>query len=261
MPPTAQLWFDGGTFPLNPGHGGCGAVIELDGQEYCFGEYLGENVTNNQAEYGGLLLGLKEARRLGVTHLDVRGDSQLVINQLNGSYACRNAGLRPMWREAKELARQFESCSFQWVPREENARADRAASEAIQSAMGEAAGEIPEDLPVCQAREGLEAKIRSLNEQGSGAKFKAWLLLKSGKDEFSRLRGTALESQVPQEVREAIASALTEEERPELYEKALRWWLRGLKPSGALRKVRVDAEVAANYRQPPGGRKAERTRS
>lgn len=72
---TARLWFDGGTFPGNPGHGGGGAVLEIDGEEYSFSEYLGGRVTNNRAEYGGLLLGLKKALEMGVTRLEVFGDS------------------------------------------------------------------------------------------------------------------------------------------------------------------------------------------
>ncbi|MGH2414988.1 MAG: ribonuclease HI family protein [Microcystaceae cyanobacterium] len=218
---TAQLYFDGGTFPLNPGHGGCGAVLEVGGQKYSFWEYLGERETNNRAEYGGLLLGLKKALEMGVTHLNVYGDSQLVINQVKGNYACRNRGLIPLWQEAQKLAKQFQSCDFQWIPREQNQKADLAASQAIKSVMRQAA-EIPDDLPVCEPREGLKSRIRSLNEQGEGAKFKEWLLLKSGRDEFSRLRGKILEAQVPDSVREALAAALTEEERPELYERALR---------------------------------------
>jgi ribonuclease HI len=243
---TAKLWFDGGTFPLNPGHGGSGAVIAFEGKEYSFSEYIGEKETNNRAEYGGLLLGLKKALEMGITHLEVYGDSQLVIYQMTGDYACRNNGLIPLWQKAQKLAKQFQRCNFTWIPREKNGKADVAASEAIKQVMGNIA-EIPDDLPICEPRAGLEGKIKILNKQGEGAKFKEWLFLKSGRDGFSSLRGEALEARIPLEVREAIANALTEEEKGELYEKALRWWLRGLKAACAVRKVRVDAEVSANF--------------
>jgi ribonuclease HI len=91
-PKTAKLWFDGGTFPLNPGHGGSGAVLAFEGKEHSFSEYIGEKETNNRAEYGGLLLGLKKALEMGITDLEVYGDSQLVIYQMTGTYACRNSG-------------------------------------------------------------------------------------------------------------------------------------------------------------------------
>lgn len=45
-------------------------------------KYLGEDVTNNQAEYHGLIAGLKAAQLEGATHLDIRGDSELVIKQV-----------------------------------------------------------------------------------------------------------------------------------------------------------------------------------
>ena len=107
-PKTAKLWFDGGTFPLNPGHGGSGAVLAFEGDEYSFSEYIGEKETNNRAEYGGLLLGLKKALEMGITHLEVYGDSQLVIYQMTGTHACRNSGLIPLWQR----------CNFNWIPRE-----------------------------------------------------------------------------------------------------------------------------------------------
>jgi len=181
---TAKLWFDGGTFPLNPGHGGSGAVLAFEGKEYSFSEYIGEKETNNRAEYGGLLLGLKKALEIGITHLEVYGDSQLVIYQMTGTYACRNSGLIPLWQKARKLAGQFQRCNFNWIPREKNGGADIAASQAIKQVMGNIA-EIPDDLPICKARAGLEEKIKILNKQGEGAKFKEWLLLKSGRDEFS----------------------------------------------------------------------------
>jgi ribonuclease HI len=243
---TAKLWFDGGTFPLNPGHGGSGAVIAFEGKEYSFSEYIGAKETNNRAEYGGLLLGLRKALEMGITHLEVYGDSQLVIYQMTGTYACRNSGLIPLWQKGQKLAKQFQRCNFTWIPREKNGKADVAASEAIKQVMGNIA-EIPDDLPICEPRAGLEEKIKILNKQGEGAKFKEWLFLKSGRDGFSSLRGEALEARIPLEVRKAIANALTEEEKGELYEKALRWWLRGLKAACAVRKVRVDAEVSANF--------------
>ena len=66
---------------------------------------------------------------------------------------------------------------------------------------------------------------------------------------YSSLRGTALEELVPKEVRLAIAEALTDEEREEKIEpKVWRWYLRGLKPACALKKVRVDAEISTNFR-------------
>lgn len=121
---TARLWFDGGTFPGNPSHGGGGAVLEIDGEEYSFSEYLGNRVTNNLAEYGGLLLGLKKALELGVTHLEVFGDSLPDSRQSNGRdllLSERGVDSPPLWREARPgkagatlpLAGRFVFCEFE----------------------------------------------------------------------------------------------------------------------------------------------------
>jgi ribonuclease HI len=100
---------------MNPGHGGAGAVLVLeDGAKHSFSEYLGEKKTNNQAEYGGLLLGLRKAFELGITHLKVYGDSQLVINQVKGDYACHNEGLYPLYSQARSLVTQFQVGLILW---------------------------------------------------------------------------------------------------------------------------------------------------
>jgi ribonuclease HI len=251
MMKKATLYFDGGTYPMNPGHGGAGAVLVLeDGAKHSFSEYLGEKKTNNQAEYGGLLLGLKKALELEINHLIVFGDSQLIINQVNGDYACHNEGLYPLYTQARSLVKQFHFCSLSWIRREKNSLADAAATEAIRSHVPQAVVMMPDDLPVCSPRAGLESEIATLNAQGEGARFKDWLGLKSGNDCYSKLRGEKLMAQVPMVVREAIATTLTEKELAEgLLDRCLRWWLRGLEASCAVKKTRVDAEVAAKFAQ------------
>lgn len=247
----ATLYFDGGTYPMNPGHGGTGAVFVLeDGEKLSFSEYLGQKKTNNQAEYGGLLLGLRKALELEITHLEVYGDSQLIINQVNGDYACHNEGLYPLYSMARALVKQFQLCTLSWIRREKNSLADAAATEAIRSHVPQAVVMMPDDLPVCSPRAGLESEIATLNAQGEGARFKDWLGLKSGNDCYSKLRGDKLIAQVPDVVREAISQALTPKELSEgLLDKCYRWWCRGLKASCALKKVRVDAEIAAKFAQ------------
>lgn len=242
-----KIYFDGGTYPMNPGHGGAGAVVITDGQEHSYSEYLGRNKTNNQAEYQGMILGLKKAKELGITHLQVFGDSQLVIYQMLGTYACRDFKLQPLNAQAENLSKSFKECSFNWIPRESNGKADSAATKAIKSVIPESQIEMPANLPVNPPIEGLKKKINHLNQAGDGAKFKEWMQLKSGRDKFSSLRGDKLMEAVPEEVREAIAQSLTEEEKEELCSKALRWWLRGLRAEYAIKKARIDAEISRNF--------------
>lgn len=169
----------------------------------------------------------------------------MVIYQLEGIYRCKNAGLQPLYQEAQQLLKQFESYSLEWVPRSQNSRAD-AAGEVLKVKQVVPTFNIPDELSVPEPREELRTKIRQLRAKGEQAGFKEWLSLKSVRDEFSSLRGEALAEFVPIEVREAIGLALRPDEEYQFVTKVYRWYLRGLPPALALRKCRVDAEVSAN---------------
>ncbi|MEW5306700.1 MAG: hypothetical protein WDW36_009147 [Sanguina aurantia] len=87
-------------------------------------QYYGSNRTNNEAEYGGAILGLKMARRLGIQRLVVHGDSKLVIKQMQGAWKVNFPHLRVLWEQATGLLRGFEVTTLAHVYREQNLRAD-----------------------------------------------------------------------------------------------------------------------------------------
>jgi ribonuclease HI len=124
--------FSDGAARGNPGPAGAGAVIK-DAQGTVLGRYkqpLGKT-TNNVAEYKGLILGLRRAQEMGVREVDVRADSELMVNQLNGKYAVKAEGLKPLHNEAMALLRSFGGWRAEHVPREENAEADEMSNRAI----------------------------------------------------------------------------------------------------------------------------------
>ncbi len=132
-PTAATLYFDGGARG-NPGLAGCGAVLYCDvtGAVLWSGSnYLGRHVTNNVAEYQGLLLGLQQARERGVRRLVVKGDSKLVVNQVSGRWRVEKPHLQKLQKQARKLAGGLESCRLEYVPREQNKVADRLANEAM----------------------------------------------------------------------------------------------------------------------------------
>lgn len=118
----------------NPGHSAAGIVIqEPDGVVMATGmQYLGI-MTNNQAEYRALILGLKAIAHYHPAHVDVYMDSQLVVNQMRGEYRVRHLDLELLWRDAQALVAALPSVSFEYVPRAENALADRLANEALNA--------------------------------------------------------------------------------------------------------------------------------
>ncbi len=120
----------------NPGPG-AGAYVLSDeaGREVeARGEALGV-VTNNVAEYRALMAGLEAASRLGVRHLRVCMDSELVVRQMTGEYRVKHPGLKPLHLAASESARAFERVRFVAVRREENARADALVNETLDGTL------------------------------------------------------------------------------------------------------------------------------
>ena len=144
------LYFDGAAQP-NPGKGGCGWYLVDDrgyelvkrsravrGYELVKGSRAvrkvsdyDEKVTNNEAEYMGLICGMKEAIEEGVRDLLVKGDSQLVIRQMTGENKVKSANLIPLHARAANLVTEFRNISFEYIPRAQNYVADKLAKSAI----------------------------------------------------------------------------------------------------------------------------------
>ncbi len=90
--------------------------------------------TNNVAEYRGLLLGLRRARELGATEVEVVNDSELVAKQVNGVYKVKHPDMKPLHAAALQALRDFERWSIRSVPRAENAGADALVNQALDAA-------------------------------------------------------------------------------------------------------------------------------
>ena len=115
----------------NPGPAGIGAVIFHNGKEiWASCQYIGTK-TNNQSEYSALILGLKESVSRDIRNLHVYGDSQLVINQINGIYKVKNPGLQELYQEVQGLKAKFETIAFTHIYRDFNKRADHLSNMAL----------------------------------------------------------------------------------------------------------------------------------
>lgn len=140
MPVRVVVHVDGGARG-NPGPAAAAAVVSApDGEVLDEATELVGTASNNVAEYRGLLLGLRRARGLGATAVEVVGDSELVARQVQGVYKVKHADMKPLHAEALRALRDFEAWSVRTVPRAENARADALVNEALDRA---AAGEPP----------------------------------------------------------------------------------------------------------------------
>ena len=118
----------------NPGPGAAGAVLSTPE-----GEVLDEAAeaigvaTNNVAEYRGLLLGLRRARALGASEVEVVNDSELVAKQVNGLYKVKHPDMRPLHAAALQALGAFERWSIRSVPRAQNAAADALVNQALDA--------------------------------------------------------------------------------------------------------------------------------
>lgn len=122
----------------NPGPAGYGVRIQQsDGTIVDLKEAL-PHTTNNVAEYEGLLAALRWAAEHGIASLDIRSDSELLVKQMRGEYRVKNAGLLPLYEEARSLMRRIGRVKFEHVRREFNKEADRLANEAMDQAASEA---------------------------------------------------------------------------------------------------------------------------
>jgi ribonuclease HI len=118
----------------NPGPAAIGAVVrDADGEIVAErGERIGR-ATNNVAEYRALLLGIEMAAAMGASELELVGDSELIVRQVEGKYKVKDAALRELHAEVKRALEPFESWSIRHVRRERNAEADRLVNEALDA--------------------------------------------------------------------------------------------------------------------------------
>ena len=121
----------------NPGPAGYGAVV----RDASSGEVLAERyeslgtTTNNVAEYQGLIAGLETAAELAPgADVQVRMDSKLVVEQMSGRWQIKHPAIRPLASRASAAARRLGHVSYEWVPRAQNAHADRLANQAMDEA-------------------------------------------------------------------------------------------------------------------------------
>ena len=116
----------------NPGLAAIGVVIHQDGK--CIktvAKSIGE-ATNNIAEYTALIYALQEALVLKADKVKIFTDSELVFNQLIGSYQIKNEKLKTLFDQVKHLVRGFKKIEIKNIPREKNKEADKLASDVLK---------------------------------------------------------------------------------------------------------------------------------
>jgi ribonuclease HI len=118
----ATIHFDGGGQSPGPVTAAC--TVELSDGSFVQGVRRFDQGTHNTAEWQALILGLRLALTHGERHVVVKGDSMLVVKQVNGEWKTKHPALRSLRTQAEELLARFDNSRVEWIPREENRRAD-----------------------------------------------------------------------------------------------------------------------------------------
>jgi ribonuclease H / adenosylcobalamin/alpha-ribazole phosphatase len=121
---AATLWCDGGSRG-NPGPAACGFVLEAeDGRQLASVATAIGQATVAVAEYRALVAGLHAVAERGLTSVEVRTDSRLVVAQMTGEAPVKSRAVKPLHAEARDLGMQIGTVVYRWVPADQNGAAD-----------------------------------------------------------------------------------------------------------------------------------------
>jgi ribonuclease HI len=172
-----QVYFDGLCQPYNPGGIACYAFVILTkkGQEQEHRQYseyglaaepFSDSATNNMAEYTGIIKALEwllEKNNYNNNQkIIIRGDSQLVISQINGKYKVSTVKIIPLYQKVKSLLSKFKDIKIEWIPRDKNKEADKLSNKAYQEILES----DPKLLQKISQHMATEEQLKLLKSQG-----------------------------------------------------------------------------------------------
>jgi len=134
------IYTDGGSRG-NPGPAAIGTVFCNERGEILkkYSQYLGDGLTNNEAEYRAVIFALNKFKSLfgkklaQNSELEIRSDSELLTNQLNGKYKILTPEIQSFFLTIWNLKLDFKNVKFRFISREKNKEADRLVNEALDN--------------------------------------------------------------------------------------------------------------------------------
>jgi ribonuclease HI len=143
-----EVYFDGLCQPINPGGVSCYAFIVKSEGRIIHSDYgvaakpFSEESTNNVAEYTALAKALQWllANNFNSRKVEIKSDSQLVVNQLTGDYKVKAKRILPLFKQVLFLKTKFQDIQIKWIPRDKNREADRLTNKAYNKALLENPG-------------------------------------------------------------------------------------------------------------------------
>jgi ribonuclease HI len=134
------IYTDGGSWG-NPGPAAIGIVFRNEKHQSfkSYSEYLGENLTNNEAEYQAVVFALQKFKALfgkkltKNTDIEIKSDSELLIKQLKGEYKILDSKIQSLFLKIWNLKIDFKKIKFTFISREKNKEADGLVNEALEN--------------------------------------------------------------------------------------------------------------------------------
>ncbi|XP_075111353.1 uncharacterized protein LOC142181749 [Nicotiana tabacum] len=123
-PEQSDLWTLYSDGVSNATGSGLGLVLEVPMGEAIRQSVRYSEMTNNEAEYEAVIAGLKLALKYGVRRVILCCDSQLVVNQVTGTFQIKEHKLQKYQTEIHKLLPEFDECRFDQIPRALNIKAD-----------------------------------------------------------------------------------------------------------------------------------------
>jgi ribonuclease HI len=138
-----EVYFDGLCQPVNPGGISCYAFIVKSDERIIHSDYgvaakpFSEESTNNVAEYTALAKALQWllANNFNSSKVEIKSDSQLVVNQLTGDYKVKARRILPLFKHVLFLKTKFQDIQIKWIPRDMNREADTLTNKAYNKAL------------------------------------------------------------------------------------------------------------------------------
>ncbi|GKD66192.1 reverse transcriptase domain-containing protein [Tanacetum coccineum] len=117
-----RLYTDGAS--NSDGSGAGLMLIDPEGKEYTYALRFEFETTNNEAEYEALLAGLRIAQEMEIAKVAIFLDSQLLVNQIKGTFAAKQTSIKDYLQKVKTALRGFEEYTVEHVRRNQNKKAD-----------------------------------------------------------------------------------------------------------------------------------------
>lgn len=125
----------------NPGPAAIGVIIADEKENILkeYSQYLGDGITNNEAEYQAAIFALKKIKalfgkkKIGDLEIEIRSDSELLIKQMQGLYKIMEPKIQSLFIAVWNLKIDFKDIKFRLIPRQNNKEADKLANEALDN--------------------------------------------------------------------------------------------------------------------------------